>query len=82
MNLPVRMGKQDPSCPVGFCQPITLENLPANGFTAKGVFGQYVTIIPSADLVIVRLAQDQYGSERWDDYGRGHLPAVRDAIVE
>jgi hypothetical protein len=30
--------------------------------------------------VIVRFAQDQYGSERWDDYGRGLLPAVLGAI--
>jgi CubicO group peptidase (beta-lactamase class C family) len=79
-NLPVRFGTQDPACPTQFCQPTTLADLPADGFLAKGVFGQYMIVIPSADLVIVRFAQDQYGSEHWDDYGRGLIPAVLDAI--
>ena len=81
-NLPVRFGAQDPACPVQFCPPTTLADLPADGFLAKGVFGQYMIVIPSADLVIVRFGQDQYGSEHWDDYGRGLLPAVLDAIVK
>jgi CubicO group peptidase (beta-lactamase class C family) len=80
INLPVRMGPQDPSCPTMWCQPTEFVNLPPDGFFAAGVNGQLVWVIPSYDLVIVRLANDMAGVEHWDEYGRGFLLAVLDAI--
>jgi hypothetical protein len=44
------------------------------------VNGQFVFVVPSADLVIVRLANDQAGSEHWDEFARGFLGAMLDAI--
>ena len=84
-NLSMRLGEQTrdlKKCPIGFCFPLTFANVPADAFMAKGVFGQYVVIIPSEDTVIVRLAQDQAGSENWDDWGQSVIPAVLDAIVK
>jgi CubicO group peptidase (beta-lactamase class C family) len=80
INLPVRLGPQDPSCPSLFCPPTTYADLPADGYFAEGVFGQFMFIVPSADLVVVRLANDAMGSEHWDDYARGFLTAVLGAI--
>ena len=82
INLPVRLGPQDPACPSLFCQPTEYAQLPADGYFAEGVYGQFMFIVPSEDLVVVRLANDAMGSERWDDYARGFLTAVLGAIVK
>jgi len=79
-NLHVRLGTQDPACDGIFCAPTELADLPPDGFFAEGVNGQFVFVIPSADLVVVRLAADMPGSERWDDYARGFLTALLDAV--
>jgi CubicO group peptidase (beta-lactamase class C family) len=79
-NLPIRLGKQDPSCPSMFCPPTELADLPADGYFAEGVYGQFIFVVPSYDLVIARVATDQQGSERWDDYARGLLTEVIGAI--
>ncbi len=84
-NLAMRLGEQTRDlkrCPVGFCFPDTFSNVPADAFMAKGVFGQFVVIIPSEDVIIVRLAQDQAGSENWDDWGQAVIPGVLDAITK
>ncbi|HMJ10433.1 MAG TPA: serine hydrolase, partial [Polyangiaceae bacterium] len=81
-NPPIRLGSYDPACSdFPNCVPRTLTDLPADGFFAEGVFGQFIFIFPSADLVVVRLAQDQMGSEFWDDYARGFMTRVFDAIT-
>lgn len=80
VNLPVRLGKQDPACDGLFCLPTDHANLPADGFFAEGVAGQFIFVVPSEDLVIVRLANDKMGSDYWDDYARGFLLAVMDAL--
>ncbi|MET0340796.1 MAG: serine hydrolase [Polyangiales bacterium] len=81
-NFALRLGEQDRKCPVAFCQPTNFADVPADAFMAKGVFGQYVIIMPSEDLIIVRLAQDQMGSEHWDDWSQGVVPGVLGAIVK
>lgn len=48
--------------------------LPADAFHAAGHEGQFVTIIPSRELVIVRLGRTRY-AEAWD-----HCAFVRDVI--
>lgn len=80
VNPPVRLGEQDPSCPFLSCPPTSFANLPADAFFAEGILGQFVFVVPSADLVVVRLAQDDLGSEYWDDYGRDLLSGVLDSI--
>jgi CubicO group peptidase (beta-lactamase class C family) len=80
INLPTRLGTQDPACAGLFCLPTEYANLPPDGFMAEGVNGQFVIVIPSADLVIVRLASDQAGSDHWDDFARGFIGAMLDAI--
>ncbi len=40
--------------------------LPADGFAAIGVQGQHVIVIPSSDLIIVRLAADGFGGSTFD----------------
>jgi CubicO group peptidase (beta-lactamase class C family) len=81
VNPPIRLGPQDPSCPFLACPPLSFANLPADAFFAEGVFGQFIFVVPSADLVVVRLANDSYGSDYWDDFGRGLLGGVLDSIV-
>jgi hypothetical protein len=51
VNMPVKF--EDPS-------------LPADGFSAQGVFGQYIRVIPSEHLVIVRVANDALGTTDWN----------------
>ncbi len=80
VNMPVRLGIQDPSCPTMFCPPTEFANVPPDGFFAEGVNGQFVFVVPSADLVVVRLATDSPGIENWDTYARTLLGLVLDAI--
>jgi CubicO group peptidase (beta-lactamase class C family) len=82
INLPVRLGDADPACP-GFlqCDPTTFANLPASGFFAIGVYGQLILVLPSADIVIARVGQDDAGSEYWDRYARDLMQQVLDAVV-
>ena len=80
INPPIRLGAQDPSCEFLACPPTSFANLPADGFFAEGITGQFVFVVPSADLVVVRLAQDDFGSEYWDDGGRELLSGVLDSI--
>ena len=42
-------------------QAVPWENMPEDTFAAFGVFGQMMYIVPSEDLVIIRLAQDVDG---------------------
>jgi CubicO group peptidase (beta-lactamase class C family) len=65
VNLPLRLGARD-------------SNIPADGYMAEGVLGQNIIIIPSKDLVIVKVANSE---------GRGidlvkFLTLVLDAIDE
>jgi CubicO group peptidase (beta-lactamase class C family) len=83
LNLPLRLGDQDPQC-AGFlqCDPVGFANLPANGFYAIGVAGQLIIVLPSADIVIARVAQDDLGGEYWDGYARDLTGMVLDAVVK
>jgi CubicO group peptidase (beta-lactamase class C family) len=80
INPPVRLGTQDGTCPDLVCAPTAYADLPPDAYFAAGVNGQLVFVVPSADVVIVRLASDQPGSEHWDEYGAGLLGKVLDAI--
>ena len=80
INPPIRLGDQEPSCAFLACPPTSFANLPADAFFAEGVVGQFVFVVPSQDLVVVRLAQDDFGSDYWDQYGRDLLSGVLDAI--
>ena len=83
LNLPLRLGEQDPQC-AGFlqCDPIGFADLPANGFYAIGVAGQLIVVLPSADIVIARVAQDDLGGEYWDGYARDLTGMVLGAVVK
>jgi CubicO group peptidase (beta-lactamase class C family) len=83
VNLPLRLGTQPTDCVgsgMAFCTPIDVADVPFDGFTAKGINGQYIMIMPSVDLVVVRLASDQPGSQYWDVYARGLLEGILDAM--
>ena len=54
VNLPLRL-KVNRS-------PISTDAIPADGFMAEGVLGQNIIIIPSKDLVIVRVANETKGA--------------------
>jgi CubicO group peptidase (beta-lactamase class C family) len=79
-NAPVRLGPQDPSCDSFFCAPASFANLPADAYFAEGINGQFIFIVPSADLVVVRLANDGAGSENWDAFAVEFLGKMLDAI--
>jgi CubicO group peptidase (beta-lactamase class C family) len=82
VNAPMRLGDPDPSCPdlVG-CMPKKAADLPSEAFFALGVAGQMILVVPSADLVAVRVAQDGFtGSENWDGYARGLLERLLAAL--
>jgi len=82
VNPPVRLGTVDPSCSdFPNCTPTALANLPSDGFFAEGVSGQYIFVFPSADLVVARVAQDDFGSDYWDEWAAGFLEALFDALV-
>jgi CubicO group peptidase (beta-lactamase class C family) len=80
VNPPVRLGTQPARCDALFCPPTAFADLPADAYFAMGINGQFMIIVPSADLVVVRLANDMPGSERWDAYARDFLGALLDAI--
>jgi CubicO group peptidase (beta-lactamase class C family) len=81
INPPVRMGAADPSCTnPPFCKRTDLANLPADGFFAAGLTGQYVFVFPSADLVVARFASDVGGTEDWIAYSRKVLEGIFDAM--
>jgi CubicO group peptidase (beta-lactamase class C family) len=65
VNLPLRLGARD-------------SNIPADGYMAEGVLGQNIFIIPSKNLVIVKVANDQ---DRGMDLVK-FLTLVLDAIDE
>lgn len=71
INAPIRLGVADPACTeiIG-CPPLSFADLPADTYFAEGVLGQFIFVIPSQDLVVVRLAQDDAGSENWDESAR------------
>jgi CubicO group peptidase (beta-lactamase class C family) len=74
INAPIRLGVADPACTeiIG-CPPLAVADLPADAYFAEGVLGQFIFVIPSQDLVVVRLAQDDAGSEHWDEWAREFL---------
>lgn len=80
INAPVRLGVADPNCSeiIG-CAPLAFANIPADTYFAEGVVGQFIFVIPSQDLVVVRLAQDDAGSENWDEWAREFLLRLLDA---
>jgi hypothetical protein len=77
----VRLGAQPAACDALFCQPTMFADLPADTFFAEGVNGQFIFIMPSVDMVVVRLAADGAGSENWDEYAAGLLKHVLDAVM-
>lgn len=83
INLPNRLGSgvEDKSCATQFCTSQQYANLPPEAYFAEGLAGQYIFVVPSADLVLVRLGNDGIaGIEIWDAYTRGLLERVLDAI--
>jgi CubicO group peptidase (beta-lactamase class C family) len=80
-NPPARLGTQDPSCSELFCPPTAYADLPPEIYFAEGINGQFIFIVPSADMVVVRLANDSPGSEHWDDYAREFLTLMLEALL-
>jgi CubicO group peptidase (beta-lactamase class C family) len=82
VNAPMRLAETDPNC-ADFpdCPPTKIANLPGNAFFAEGVTGQFIFVVPSADIVVVRLATDGNGSDYWDEYARGFLEQLLDAVA-
>jgi CubicO group peptidase (beta-lactamase class C family) len=80
VNPPVRLGKQDPSCDSLYCPPVSFADLPHDAFFAEGVYGQFMFVVPSADMVVVRLAADTGGLEHWEEFARGFFAALLDAL--
>jgi CubicO group peptidase (beta-lactamase class C family) len=80
-NPPSRLGMQPASCADLHCPPTAYADLPPDTFFAEGINGQFIFIIPSADMVVVRLASDGAGSENWDDYAVEFLRLMLDAVM-
>ena len=80
VNAPTRLGIQPEPCDALFCEPTEYVDLPQDTFFAEGVQGQFIYIMPSRDLVIVRFGADAIAAEVWDDYSRGFLTKVLEAI--
>jgi CubicO group peptidase (beta-lactamase class C family) len=80
VNPPIRLGTQPASCDSFYCTPTAVADLPPEAYFAEGINGQFIFIIPSADMVVVRLGMDSSGSEHWDDFARGFLSAMLDAV--
>jgi CubicO group peptidase (beta-lactamase class C family) len=81
INPPIRLGDADPDCgALADCPPVTLADLPPDAFFAQGIFGQFIFVVPSADLVVVRIANDVPGAEGWDRHARGLLTRLLDAV--
>jgi CubicO group peptidase (beta-lactamase class C family) len=53
VNLPLRLALSR--------SPVSTDPIPADGFMAEGVLGQNIIIIPSKDLVVVRVANETSG---------------------
>jgi CubicO group peptidase (beta-lactamase class C family) len=82
VNAPLRLAETDPSCPTfPDCAPTAIPNLPGNAFFAEGINGQFVFVLPSADIVVARLAQDGFGINYWDEYARGLIERLLDAVA-
>jgi CubicO group peptidase (beta-lactamase class C family) len=43
--------------------PISSDSIPSDGYMAEGVLGQYIFIIPSKNILIVRVANDRSGGK-------------------
>jgi len=80
VNAPTRLGIQPEPCDALFCDPTEYVDLPQDTFFAEGVQGQFIYMIPSRDLLIVRFGADAIAAEVWDDYSRGFLTEVLAAI--
>jgi CubicO group peptidase (beta-lactamase class C family) len=83
INASMRLGTPDPSCPeiVG-CRPLDVADLPGDAYFAEGAFGQGIYVIPSRDIVAVRVAMDALDSNVWDEVSRTFLGLILDAVVE
>jgi CubicO group peptidase (beta-lactamase class C family) len=83
VNPPIRLGEPDPACDAFIgCPPLDIADLPPDAFFAQGIFGQFIVVIPSADMVVVRVASDDPGSEGWDRYARGLVDRLLEAVIE
>lgn len=81
VNPPNRLGIQPATCPEMFCEPTEYADLPQDAFFAEGVQGQFIFVIPSRDIVAVRFGADGFMSaELWDDYARGFMLKLLEAI--
>jgi CubicO group peptidase (beta-lactamase class C family) len=81
-NPPIRLGVQADDCPeLRACEPLELADIPPDTFFAAGINGQFIFVIPAADMVVVRTASDAAGSENWDAYSREFIGLVLDAVM-
>jgi CubicO group peptidase (beta-lactamase class C family) len=82
VNIPARLGEVEAGCKdYPFCTHTSFANLPADGFFASGLQGQYIFVFPSAELVVARVASDAGGSEDWARYSRTLLEGIFDAMT-
>jgi CubicO group peptidase (beta-lactamase class C family) len=83
VNAPMRLGAPDPTCPeiIG-CRPLDVAELPGDAYFAEGAFGQAIYVVPSADVVAVRVATDPLDSGLWDAVSRTFLGLVLDAVID
>ncbi|MBM4362622.1 MAG: serine hydrolase, partial [Deltaproteobacteria bacterium] len=80
VNAPVRFGDEDPACADTVCAPIAYANLPHEAFYAMGVQGQFIAVVPSAELLVVRVAADRGASPAWDAMARGIVERLLTAL--